>query len=80
MTNELDNFGYDVYRSERPEGPFQRLSRLPVLGSGTTDETVSYRFVDTAVVAGQTYYYSVESISMHGERETISPVIAATSR
>ena len=30
--SEVDNFGYDVYRGESSEGPFERRTEEPVLG------------------------------------------------
>ena len=72
--SEVDNFGYDVYRGESPDGPFVRLTEEPVEGAGTSDEVHRYRFVDDTIDPTKTYYYYVESISMSGERERFTPV------
>jgi hypothetical protein len=73
--SELDNFGYDVYRATDPEGPFERITRDPILGAGTTDEVSRYVFVDEAIDPHMTYYYYVESISLAGVRERFTPVV-----
>jgi len=75
--SEIDNFGYDVYRAESEEGPFERITEDPVLGAGTTDLPSSYEYLDENIEPEQTYYYFVESISMSGVRERFTPVIRA---
>lgn len=72
--SEVDNFGYDVYRSENEDGPFDRLTEDPIEGAGTTDEPSYYQFVDDTIDPRKDYYYYVESISIHGERERFTPV------
>ena len=72
--SELDNFGYDVYRGENPDGPFERINPDVIEGAGTTDEPTRYRFVDDAIDPRKTYYYYVESISLAGVRERFTPV------
>lgn len=78
--SEVDNFGYDVYRGASEDGPFERRTEDPVLGAGTTDEPTSYRYVDDGLVPGRDYYYYVESISIHGERERFTPIIRVTAK
>ena len=72
--SELDNFGFDVYRAESEDGPFERLNPEPIEGAGTTDEPRSYAYVDDTIDPRKTYYYYVESISMAGVREKFTPV------
>jgi hypothetical protein len=45
--SEVDNFGFDVYRSDEEEGPFVRLTASPISGAGTTDLTTKYAFEDS---------------------------------
>jgi len=72
--SEVDNFGFDVYRGEAEDGPFERISSEPIAGGGTTDEPQHYRWVDDTLDPRITYYYFVESISMAGIRERFTPV------
>ncbi|MGA9827237.1 MAG: hypothetical protein WBQ57_02715, partial [Rhodanobacteraceae bacterium] len=37
--SEQDNFGFDVYRGNSDNGPFTKLTKDPILGAGTSDET-----------------------------------------
>jgi hypothetical protein len=73
--SEVENFGYDVYRGESAEGPFDRITADPVPGAGTTDEPQKYRFVDSGFDPTKRYFYYVESISLSGVREIFTPVI-----
>jgi pyruvate/2-oxoglutarate dehydrogenase complex dihydrolipoamide acyltransferase (E2) component len=75
--SEVDNFGYDVYRATTAEGPFERITRDPVAGAGTTDVPQLYSYVDSSIDPHQAYYYYVESISFSGVRERFTPVITA---
>jgi len=72
--SEVDNFGYDIYRSESEDGPFERINTEIVEGAGTTDEVSRYEFVDDTIDPHTTYYYYVESISMSGVRERFTPI------
>ncbi len=71
---ESENFGYDVYRAESEDGPFERINKDPILGAGTTDEPTSYEFVDDDIDPYITYWYYLESISMTGAKERFTPV------
>lgn len=75
--SEVDNFGFDVYRGDSEEGPFERLTENPISGAGTTDLTTKYSYVDTAIDPTRPYFYYVESISLQGVREQFTPIIKA---
>jgi len=72
--SEVDNFGFDVYRSESEDGPFDKLNDRVIEGAGTIDEPQRYEFVDDTIDPRKTYYYYVESISMSGVRQRFTPV------
>ncbi len=57
---------WNVYRSEKPTGPFARLNvvAVPAYGDGTTD--TGYIFVDDRAAAGRRYYYRIEGITRLG--------------
>ena len=79
-SSEIDNFGYDIYRALREEGPFERITADPVLGAGTTDEPSTYEYFDDTIEECTIYFYYVESVSMGGERERFTPVFAAKKK
>jgi len=72
--SEVENFGFDVYRSTSEDGPFERITEEPIPGAGTTDEPQSYVYVDDTIDPTFGYYYYLESISMEGVREQFSPI------
>lgn len=78
--SEEDSFGYDVYRGEAEKGPFTKLTKSPVLGAGTTNETHSYQFVDDTINPCKEYWYYVESISTQGTREKFTPIFKAPAK
>ncbi|MEM6454910.1 MAG: hypothetical protein AAF772_07425 [Acidobacteriota bacterium] len=78
--SEVDNFGYDVYRGEAEDGPFERVTETPVRGAGTTDEPQHYVFTDDTIAPETVYWYYVESISLTGHRERFTPIFAAKAK
>ncbi len=75
--SEVDNFGYDVYRGPKEEGPFAKVTQTPVPGNGTTDEPSAYEYIDDSIEEGVEYWYYVESISISGDREKFTPIFKA---
>ena len=75
--SEVDNFGFDVYRSRSPDGPFVRMTKSPIPGAGTRDEPSHYSYADDTIQPDVEYYYYIESISMAGEREKFTPTYKA---
>lgn len=78
--SELENFGYDVYRGDAEEGPFERLTADPIQGAGTSDEPQQYSFRDENIDPCKAYWYYVESISTSGTREKFTPVFQAPAK
>jgi hypothetical protein len=72
--SEVDNFGYDVFRGDKEEGPFTRLNAKIIAGAGTVDEPRYYQYVDETIEVGKEYWYYVESVSLAGVREKFTPV------
>jgi hypothetical protein len=78
--SEQDTFGYDVYRGDSENGKFIKLSKQPILGNGTTDETHKYQFVDDSIDPCKDYWYYVEEITTHGTRDKFTPVFKAPAK
>ena len=76
--SEVDNFGFDIYRSLSEDGPFERITAEPMPGAGTTDEPQKYVFVDDTNDPTKDYY--IESITLGGVRENFSPIIKAAAK
>ena len=58
--------GWNVYRSESPSGPFNRVNgiAIPAYGDGGAD--TGYVFADEGVRPGRRYYYQIEGITSLG--------------
>jgi hypothetical protein len=78
--SEVENFGFDIYRGDLEEGPFEKMTEDPLPGAGTTDEPQSYLWEDFDIEKGRDYFYYIESISMSGVRERFSPIIKAPAK
>ncbi len=78
--SEVDNFGFDIYRSILEDGPFERITETPIAGAGTVDAPQYYEFIDVEIDPTKDYYYYVESISIDGVRERFSPIIRAPAK
>jgi hypothetical protein len=78
--SEEENFGYDVYRGNVEKGPFVKLTKQPILGNGTTNDTHQYKYVDDSIDPCHDYWYYVESISSDGVREKFTPVFHAPAK
>jgi hypothetical protein len=72
--SEINNLGFDVYRSESLDGTFTKVNQTYIPGAGTDGIPHSYRFSDENVEVGKTYYYRLEDISYNGERNRSYPI------
>ena len=78
--SEVDNFGFDVLRATTEKGPFRAVNDKPIAGAGTVDVPTDYVYHDTGIEPGMAYYYYVESISIRGERERVTPTVRASPK
>ncbi|HET9315503.1 MAG TPA: hypothetical protein VFQ51_07915 [Vicinamibacteria bacterium] len=78
--SEVENFGYDVFRGDKEEGPFTKLNSRIIAGAGTVDEPRYYQYVDETIEAGKEYWYYVESVSLSGTREKFTPVFRSKAK
>jgi hypothetical protein len=73
--SEADNLGFNLYR-EQARGPRTQLNdglihnQMPGSPLGAV-----YTFVDETAIPGNTYYYSLEDVDVHGMTTLHRPVI-----
>jgi hypothetical protein len=74
---EVDNLGFNLYRSESPNGPQTQLndSLLPSQGPGSPIGFV-YTFPDEMATPGVLYYYWLEDVDVYGTATRHGPVTA----
>jgi len=63
---EIDNAGFNVWRSEAVEGEYVKLNETLIPAQGDTTTGAYYSFTDTAVTGGVTYYYKLEDVDISG--------------
>ena len=70
LTSDPAGIGFNVYRSENPDGEYTLLNSLPI-----TDST---NYLDEATSLGKTYYYIVKSV-VHGKEVGFSRTVEAAA-
>jgi len=58
--------GYNIYRSTQAAGPFTKIN--PSLDTATV-------YTDSAVVSGQTYYYTTTAVGSNGAESLYSNMV-----
>ena len=73
---EIDNAGFNIYRSETADGEFLKLNAALIPAKGSVTEGDSYTFVDWRTERGKTYYYKLEDVDLAGKTTFHGPVSA----
>jgi hypothetical protein len=66
--SELENFGFNIYRSVKDEDNWSKVNAYMIPGQGNTSQRTDYEYIDNSVAGGYTYEYMLESISYAGVR------------
>ena len=72
--SELNNAGFNIYRSETKNGEFKVVNPTMIQGAGTTSERHTYTWKDTTAKPNVVYYYRIEDISYAGVSKQLSTV------
>jgi len=72
--SEFNLAGFNVYRSDDPEGSFLKLNHVLIPASSDPVARGSYVYTDTAVTAGVTYYYKLEDVELDGSSTMHGPI------
>ncbi|MCX5903833.1 MAG: DUF1566 domain-containing protein [Proteobacteria bacterium] len=74
--SEIDNAGFNLYRSESDNGQYIKINALLITAQGSSTQGASYEFMDTNVQNRKTYYYKLEDIDLNGKTTMHGPVSA----
>jgi len=72
---EINTAGFNLYRSERAEGPFVKINAQLIPASADALVGGKYQYEDTTVVAGRTYYYQLEDVEFGGASTRHGPIV-----
>jgi hypothetical protein len=78
--SEVDNAGFNIWRSEVADGPYTKLNDALIPAEGDSESGASYTYTDTDVVKGVTYYYKLEDVDIYGVSTFHGPVSATPGR
>jgi hypothetical protein len=65
--SEVNNLGFNIYRSINQDGPFEKIGWIE--GAGDSAVTNEYQFSDKTAQHGRVYFYYIESVDVEGLRE-----------
>jgi len=74
--SEIDNAGFNIYRSESEEGLYEQINDALIPAKGSPAEGASYTFLDDDVKNRKTYYYLLEDVDLNGIATDHGPVSA----
>ena len=69
--SELNNAGFNIYRSDTRDGEYKQVNSELIEGAGTTGERNTYKWIDASAKPNVVYYYQIEDVSFAGERQTL---------
>lgn len=81
--SEVENVGFEILRAHEKEGNYREISSYQnnstLKGQYNTSQRTSYQFVDQMVIQGQTYWYKLVDVDIHGVRTEHGPVAVTLS-
>ncbi len=73
---EIDNEGFNLWRSETENGSYVKINDLLIPAEGNTDTGASYEYTDPNVSKDKTYFYKLEDVDANGTSTFHGPVSA----
>ena len=70
--SELNNAGFNIYRSTSRTRNFRRINTKLIAGAGTTGQKSTYQFIDTTAKPNVSYYYRIEDVDFAGKRAILA--------
>ena len=74
--SELDNEGFNIWRSEEKDGGYVRINTYFIPAQGEAGFGAEYSYMDYDVQNGMIYYYKLEDIDISGKSTFHGPVSA----
>jgi hypothetical protein len=74
--SELDNAGFNIYRSEQVDGTYEQINAELIPARGSIVSGAKYKFIDSSTKNRKMYFYILEDIDIFGYRTQHGPVTA----
>lgn len=71
---EIDTIGFNLYRADQIEGPYQKLNASLILAANDPLRGGSYHYVDAIGMPNRIYYYQLEDVDTQGKTTRHEPV------
>ena len=72
---EVDTYGYNLFRSDQADGPFDfQVNKEVIEATGQPVSGSDYSFIDQNVISGVTYYYLLEEVQLNGTVDHFGPI------
>jgi hypothetical protein len=78
--SELSTVGFNIYRSESKDGPYEKVNQALIPASTDPLGGGDYSYRDTTVTAGTTYFYQLEDVDSSGSNEKYGPIQVVAQR
>lgn len=78
--SEFNTLGFNLYRSESPEGPFEKANQDLILARNDPVAGGSYNFTDQVRQPGMTVYYQLEEVETGGATSRHGPIQGRSER
>jgi hypothetical protein len=75
--SEVDNEGFNLYRAESEDGPYEQINDSLIPARGSATQGALYAATDYGLQNRKTYYYKLEDIDIDG-RSVVHGAISAT--
>jgi len=78
--SEVNTAGFNIYRSESPDGPWEKINKELIPPSEDPVRGGKYQFEDTHAEPGKTYYYQLEEVELTGKTTRFDPIQLESKR
>lgn len=78
--SEIQSVGFEIFRSTAIDGKFTKVNDNAIPAAKFSASLRKYEFVDDSIDPCLSYFYYVEAIGERGNREKVSPTMAANPK
>ncbi len=72
--SEIDNQGFDIYRSSSANDDYVKINGQRIRGAGTSSERHEYSYIDDRIEQDGNYYYKIADVDLNGRTRFHGPV------